>query len=124
MKLTPQEVDILAHMRGGKSITPLEALGVYGAFRLGARIFNIKAYLAEANTGEAIATTQVSDSKGKRYARYRIAKVESRETPGTDNTSIETSEREAQPYVPNFVMVPPLNYWPRPAFALDPACAA
>lgn len=33
---------ILAHMRGGKSITPLEALRLYGCFRLGARIYDLK----------------------------------------------------------------------------------
>jgi hypothetical protein len=124
MKLTPQEEDILNHMRSGRSITPLEALGVYSVFRLGARIFNIKAYLAEAKTGEVIATSQVSDSKGKRYARYRIAKVEPRETA---DRAIETAESEAEPYVPNFVIVDPLPRAmrrPLAAFALNPACVA
>jgi hypothetical protein len=104
MKLTPQEENILAHMRTGKHITPLEALGVYGVFRLGARIFNIKAYLEERETGETVATTRVRDSKGKQYARYRLAKAEP-----SDTSSIETSEREAVPYKPNFVMVNPVH---------------
>jgi hypothetical protein len=111
MKLTPQEEDILAHMRSGKHITPLEALGVYGVFRLGARIFNIKAYLEANKIGETIVTTRVRDSQGKQYARYAIAKVEPRygvSPVEEENRSIETSEREAEPYVPNFVIVDPL----------------
>lgn len=76
MKLTPQEESILAHLRRGQHITPLEALGVYGVFRLGARIFNIKAYLEQQGTGETIATTRARDGKGKHYARYSLVKAE------------------------------------------------
>lgn len=115
MKLTPQEESILAHLRSGKHITPLEALGVYGVFRLGARIFNIKAYLAEQGNGEAIATTRVVDSRKKQYARYRLVKAEPRIT-GTITGRAASSEK----YVPNFVLVDP------PRMVRNPAdlCAA
>ena len=33
---------VLAHLKSGKPITPVEALGEYGCFRLGARIFDLK----------------------------------------------------------------------------------
>ena len=34
---------VLAHLVRGKSITPIEALELYGSFRLGALIFNLRA---------------------------------------------------------------------------------
>lgn len=33
---------ILAHMRRGRSITPLQALNRYGCFRLASRIFDLR----------------------------------------------------------------------------------
>jgi hypothetical protein len=33
---------ILAYMKSGKSITPLEALNLFGCFRLGARCFDLR----------------------------------------------------------------------------------
>lgn len=33
---------ILNHLKSGKEITPMEALELYGCFRLGAIIFNLK----------------------------------------------------------------------------------
>jgi len=37
-----QRNQILAHLKAGKTITPLEALREYGTLRLGARIFELK----------------------------------------------------------------------------------
>ena len=34
---------ILAHLKSGKTITPMDALNLYGCMRLGARIFDIRA---------------------------------------------------------------------------------
>lgn len=33
---------ILIHLQAGKSINPIQALNLYGCFRLGARIYDLK----------------------------------------------------------------------------------
>lgn len=38
----PQNKQIRAHLMSGKSLTPLEALNLYGCFRLASRIHEIK----------------------------------------------------------------------------------
>lgn len=55
---------ILAHLRE-KPITPLEALNLYGCFRLGARIFDLRAQ------GYNI-TAEMVDVGGARVAKYRL----------------------------------------------------
>jgi hypothetical protein len=60
-----QERAILAHLKSGKSITPIDALNLYGCFRLGARIKNLR------EEGHNI-ITDYEESNGKRYARYYI----------------------------------------------------
>ncbi len=55
---------ILAHLKSGKSITPLEALELYKCFRLGARIADIKALGYEVKS-EFVTTP--SEKKVKRY---------------------------------------------------------
>jgi len=37
-----QEQMVLEHLQSGKSITPIDALNLYGCFRLSAIIFNLK----------------------------------------------------------------------------------
>lgn len=37
-----QNTQILAHLKTGQSINPLQALNKFGCFRLSARIFNLK----------------------------------------------------------------------------------
>lgn len=72
--MTPQEHQVLAHLEQHDHITPLEALGVYGIYRLGARIFNIKAHLAEVGDPRKVITTLVRDPSGKKqYARYSLS---------------------------------------------------
>jgi hypothetical protein len=56
---------ILAHLQQ-RPITPLEALDLYGCFRLGARIWELK------QDGYDIVTDTV-EKNGKRFARYRLA---------------------------------------------------
>lgn len=53
------------HLRSGKTITPIEALDLYGCFRLGARIWDLK------DQGLDIATEIVNNGR-KRYARYSL----------------------------------------------------
>ena len=56
---------ILEHLKQGHSITPLEALNMFGCFRLGARIWDLK------DAGHNI-ITETEESEGKRYARYKL----------------------------------------------------
>ena len=56
---------ILAHLKNGNSITPLQALREYGCFRLGARIWDLK------RAGHNIEMTMASAGK-KHFASYRL----------------------------------------------------
>ncbi len=62
-----QAAQILAHLRAGNSIAPLEALDAFGCFRLGARIYDLKA------EGHSIITEWESDGE-KRWAKYSLAR--------------------------------------------------
>lgn len=55
------------HLRSGRSITPLEALGLYGVFRLAARILELK------NSGWSIQNDIRHDPNGKVYSTYSLA---------------------------------------------------
>lgn len=58
---------ILAHLQKGVSITPIEALQLYGCFRLSARIFDLK------DAGHKIRTDIVQRGK-KKFASYSLEK--------------------------------------------------
>lgn len=62
-----QNEEILAWLEAGKTISPLEALERFGCFRLGGRIFELKA------AGHKIVTDMVTKN-GKRFAEYRLEK--------------------------------------------------
>ncbi len=64
--MTPQAKIVLSHLKSGKHITALEALGVYGIFRLAARILEVRA------EGYVVKTQHVYDARRKQYARYSI----------------------------------------------------
>ena len=57
---------IFLHLKSGKSITPLEALNLYGCFRLSARIKDLK------NEGHIINCELVEGENGKRFASYTM----------------------------------------------------
>ena len=61
-----QNRKILAYMRKGHSITPLDALRLFGCFRLGARIFDLK------QAGHNISREIVKVQRGARVARYSM----------------------------------------------------
>lgn len=62
-----QKERILEHLLSGKSISPLEALNLYGSLRLGARIADIR------SEGYIVYMEMVKDTKtGKRYAQYSM----------------------------------------------------
>lgn len=58
---------ILKYMQEGNGITPIEALNLFGCFRLGARISDIK------KMGYDIVTERVKVDGGKYVARYHLA---------------------------------------------------
>ena len=61
-----QTTDILAHLADKGSITALEALELYGCFRLAARINDLR------HDGHNIHTSDVDLPNGKRIARYTL----------------------------------------------------
>ena len=67
-KIESQNKQIKAWLESGKSLTPLDALNLFGCFRLGARVFDLKN-----DYGMNIKTEMVKEN-GKRYARYSLVK--------------------------------------------------
>lgn len=63
-----QERQILEYLESGRSITPIDALNLFGCFRLSARIKDLR------NRGFDIVTSmetkEMPDGTKKRYARY------------------------------------------------------
>ncbi|CDN47548.1 helix-turn-helix domain-containing protein [Neorhizobium galegae] len=57
---------IRQHFLSGRSLTQLEAIGLYGAFRLAARVHDLKAQ------GMKIDTLMKEDPNGSPYAEYRL----------------------------------------------------
>lgn len=60
---------ILAHLKTGRSLTPIDALNLFGCFRLGARIHDLRKQGFDIETEE-------EEKDGKRFARYWLAKKE------------------------------------------------
>lgn len=75
MSITQQTL-ILAHLKAGKSITPLDALSRFGCFRLGARIWDLK------QAGHPISKQMVETDSGSHIAEYFLnSKAGGDETP-------------------------------------------
>jgi hypothetical protein len=55
------------HFLSGRSLTQLEAIGLYGAFRLAARVHELKA------DGMKIETKMKEDPNGSPYAEYSLS---------------------------------------------------
>ena len=64
-----QQNRILEYLKLGNSITPLEALNLFGTLRLGARIFNLQ------QQGHAIKSEITRLPNGKHVASYRLCPV-------------------------------------------------
>lgn len=58
---------ILDYLKAGNGITPMDALDLFGCFRLGARIADLK------KMGYDIVTERVKVEGGKYVARYHLA---------------------------------------------------
>jgi len=63
-----QKQAILDYLEMGCAITPMKALCLFSAFRLGAVIFKLK------QEGHDIITHLMTDENGKRYASYSLVK--------------------------------------------------
>ena len=64
-----QTAAIRAALEAGQELTPLDALNRFGCFRLAARVDELRR--------EGLAVETVTERQnGKRYARYRIARVQ------------------------------------------------
>ena len=72
MTTQSQNARILAHLKKGRAITPLDALRMFGSFRLSGRIYDLK------RAGHRIEKTMVRSGR-KRWAKYQLAKQ--RRTP-------------------------------------------
>lgn len=70
LTLTSQKGKILARLKAGKTITPLEALDLCGSLRLGARIFDLKA------DGYPIEKEIIEVAPGVRVAQYYLDQSE------------------------------------------------
>ncbi len=67
MKRTDSQSDqILHHLQAGHSITPMDALQLFGCFRLAARVYEL------ARKGYPIVTEWETDGGAKKWARYSL----------------------------------------------------
>ena len=62
-----QNVKILRHLQAGKTISPLEAMGVFGGYSLAARIYELRV------CGWDITKQIKYDGQGRTYAEYSLA---------------------------------------------------
>lgn len=77
-----QQTQILAHLKAGKAITPIDALSRFGCFRLGARIYDLK------QAGYSISKQMVETDSGTYVAEYFLnSKAGGDETPDQITTS-------------------------------------
>ena len=65
-----QTEQILAHLKAGNSLTPIDALNLFGCFRLSARIKDLR------DSGYEIDTDYPSCVDRKRYAVYTLKTAE------------------------------------------------
>lgn len=67
-----QDAQVIRHLMSGKSLTPIEALDLYGSFRLSSIIYRLR------DRGYDIRTEMVTIRKGTRVARYTLIQKKER----------------------------------------------
>jgi len=67
-----QEQIVLEHLNTGRSITALEAVGVYGIYRLAARVWRLNKVFEEQGSDLVINCERRTDRNGKQYGRYTL----------------------------------------------------
>jgi hypothetical protein len=80
---------IKKHLKAGLSISPLEALGLYGVFRLAARIKELR------NQNWDIITDIRHDQNGKSYASYKLAPQNDHGMPAFTDAPSALDRKEA-----------------------------
>lgn len=70
-RTTTHRTQVLHHLKSGKSITPTEALDLFGCFRLGARIFELREEGHPIEKQMVEVTTRTGDTT--RVAEYWLA---------------------------------------------------
>ena len=68
VEFTGNQATVYKHLKSSHHLTQLEALGVYGIYRLAPRVHELRA------KGVPIKTEYMSDGKGRQYAQYSITK--------------------------------------------------
>ena len=66
VRTVSQETQILAHLKRGRTLTPLNSLNLFGTMRLAARIYALR------QKGHDIKRDQVTLPSGKRIAMYYL----------------------------------------------------
>ena len=66
IEMNGQQAQIYKHLKSHGHLTQLESLGVYGIYRLAARIHELK------SKGVPIKSERKKDANGKTYASYSI----------------------------------------------------
>lgn len=66
LPLESQSDQILAHLQRGRALTQLDALNLFGCFRLGARIWDLR------RRGHRIESRTIETPSGKRVSEYRL----------------------------------------------------
>tara|TARA_R110000822_G_scaffold225057_1_gene357899 strand:- start:330 stop:557 length:228 start_codon:yes stop_codon:yes gene_type:complete len=70
MKRKTQKDKIEEYLKSGKSITPIDALEMFGCFRLGAHIFTLR------GEGLKIRTDFVTNRYNTKFAKYTLEQTE------------------------------------------------
>jgi len=82
----PQKAYLIAYLKQGYGITPIEALHIFQCNRLAARIRDLR------RVGWKITTTMITTLSGKRLARYTLT-----DPAQTTPTGIPQAGRQAKP---------------------------
>lgn len=64
--MSSQNAEILSYLMKGKTLTPIEALQMFGSFRLAARVYELK------NLGHPIVSEKITVGDGQHVASYSI----------------------------------------------------
>jgi hypothetical protein len=86
-----QSQAILEHLKAGNTLTPIEALNLFGCFRLAARVSDLRT-----NGGYNI----VNEGDNK-FAKYRLASGIARQVPA-DSFKVQSELLSVTPTVPRY----------------------
>lgn len=115
---TPQQQQILDHLRSGEHITQLQALGVYKIFRLSAIVFILR------QDGWDIKREFHLDRTDRKYARYQFTKAQRKsKTPLIDTTRRDATRPTMKADVLDVVAAFACSRWGFPPGEVRYSCA-